>query len=161
MSDTDNWIRIERDFDGPIDLVWAMWTEPERFKIWYGPRGMDVPVAEMDLTIGGTRKVSMQMTTPERTMTMWFTGIYKEISPPHRLVYTEAMCDADGTLIPPQTMGMPEGTPQITEVIVELTEIGDRTHMVMVHRGVPAGTAGEGGWTQAFDRLEDLFVPEG
>lgn len=161
MSDTEGWIRIEREFDGPIDLIWAMWTEPERFKSWYGPRGMDVPLAEMDLAIGGTRKVAMQMTTPERTMTMWFTGVYKEISPPHRLVYTEAMCDEDGTLIPPQAMGMPEGTPQITEVIVELTDLGDRTNMVMVHRGVPAGSAGEGGWNQAFDKLEDMFIPEG
>ena len=157
MSDTDTWLRIERDFDAPIELIWAMWTDPERFKSWYGPRGMTVPVAEMDLTVGGTRKVCMEMRRPDQTMTMWFTGVYKEIRPPHRLVYTEAMCDAEGTLIPPSAMGMPEGTPQITEVIVDLSEADGGTHMVMVHVGVPAGSAGEGGWQQAFDKLTEVI----
>ena len=160
MTDFE-WVRIERSFDASLDAVWAMWTDPALFQKWYGPNGMTIPVAEMDVREGGARKICMSMQMPDKTMTMWFTGVYKEISPPHRLVYTEAMCDADGTLVPPQAMGMPEGTPQITEVIVELTDLGDRTGMVMIHRGVPAGSAGEGGWNQAFDKLEDVFVPEG
>jgi uncharacterized protein YndB with AHSA1/START domain len=24
-------VRIERTFDAPMDLIWAMWTEPEHF----------------------------------------------------------------------------------------------------------------------------------
>ena len=41
-------------------------------------------------------------------------------------------------------MGMPEGTPDITEVIVVLKEDGDATHMTMVQQGAPAGSPGEG-----------------
>jgi len=30
-----------------------MWTEPEHFKAWYGPDGVTVPVAKMDVRAGG------------------------------------------------------------------------------------------------------------
>ena len=153
MTDAPEWVRIERTFDAPIENVWSMWTDPSKFQSWYGPNGMTIPVAEMDVTIGGTRKICMEMVTPDRTMQMWFIGVYKEISAPTRLVYTESMCDADGTLIPPEQMGMPAGHPDITEVIVDLREDGGQTHMTMVHVGVPSGTAGEGGWLQAIDKL--------
>ncbi len=39
---------IERTFDAPIDLIWQMWTDPENFKKWYGPKGFSVPVADME-----------------------------------------------------------------------------------------------------------------
>lgn len=155
MTETPNWVKIQREFDAPIETVWQMWTDPALFKEWYGPRGMSVPVAEMDVTVGGTRKVSMQMVTPDRMMTMWFTGVYKEVNAPTRLVYTESMCDEDGVIIPASSMGMPEGHPDITEVIVELSETNGKTQMTMVHVGVPEGTAGEGGWNQAFDKLAE------
>ena len=156
MTDQPNWVKLHREFDAPRDVVWSMWTDPELFKQWYGPMGMNVPTAEMDVVVGGTRKINMQMQTPERTMSMWFIGVYKEINAPSRLVYTESMCDAEGTLISPQSMGMPEGSPDITEVIVELSEVDGKTMMTMVHVGVPEGTAGEGGWNQALDKLVAL-----
>ena len=157
MSSEENWVRIERVFEGPIGQVWQMWTDPELFKRWYGPNGMAVPVAEMSVEVGGSRKVCMEMSNPDRTMQMWFTGVYKDVNEPNRLVYTESMCDENGTIIPPQSMGMPEGFPDVTEVIVELTSEGDRTRMIMVHVGVEAGTAGDGGWSQAFDKLASLL----
>ena len=58
MSDsaiTKDSIVIERTFDAPVDLIWQMWTQPEHFKKWYGPKGFTVPVAEMDVRIGGKR----------------------------------------------------------------------------------------------------------
>ncbi|WP_341367341.1 SRPBCC domain-containing protein [Yoonia sp. BS5-3] len=160
MSDQQTWVKIQRAFDAPIAQVWKMWTDPELFKQWYGPMGMTVPVAEMDVVVGGTRKVCMEMKTPDRTMSMWFTGVYKEVSSPSRLVYTESMCDENGTIIPPQTMGMPEGAPDITEVIIELSEANGKTQMTMVHVGVPEGSAGEGGWNQAFDKLAAFIAAQ-
>lgn len=156
MSKENNWVRIEREFDAPIDLVWKLWTDPTLFKQWYGPNGMSVPTAEMDVRVGGSRKVSMAMQSSERSMEMWFTGVYKEVSAPRRLVYTESMCDADGTIISPQSMGMPDTFPDITEVIIELSEVDGKTRMVMIHVGVAEGTAGAGGWNQAFDKLAAL-----
>ena len=152
-----DWVKITRTFDAPIQAVWDMWAVPENFQKWYGPMGFSVPVAEMDVTFGGTRKINMEMVTPDRTMSMWFTGEYKEVSAPNRLVYTEAMCDPDGNVMSPADMGMPEGTPEMTEVIVELSEDGGKTTMVMTHVGVPAGTPGEGGWNMAFDKLAGVL----
>lgn len=158
MDESGQWVKIERELDTAITTVWEMWTVPSLFQQWYGPMGFAVPVAEMDLKVGGTRKICMQMETPERTMTMWFIGVYKEVSAPSRLRYTESMCDADGNIISPQSMGMPEGSPDITEVIVDLKESGGKTVMTMTHVGVPAGTAGEGGWNQAIDNLAVLLA---
>ena len=90
-------------------------------------------------------------------MTMWFCGEYKEIQPPTRLVYTESMCDEDGNILSPQSMGMPEGHPEITEIIVELSKQDAKTHMKMVHIGVPANSRGAGGWGQAIDKLAALL----
>lgn len=156
MDDGQKWVEIRRSFDAPIELVWRMWTDPALFQQWYGPKGMSVPTAEMDVVVGGVRKFCMEMTSPERTMSMWFTGVYTEVNPPSRLVYTESMCDADGVLIAPASMGMPEGHPDVTEVVVELSEANGKTLMKMVHVGVTEKTAGAGGWNQAFDKLAEL-----
>lgn len=153
MTAEQDWVRIEREFEAPINLIWEMWTDPALFKQWYGPSGMSIPTAEMDVRVGGTRKVCMAMQSPERSMEMWFTGVYKEVRAPDRLVYTESMCDADGTIISPKTMGMPGDFPDVTEVIIDLSEVDGKTRMVMVHVGVVEGTAGAGGWNQAFDKL--------
>ncbi len=153
-----NWVRIERVFEAPIEQVWEMWTNPMRFQAWYGPNGMTVPVAEMDVVEGGTRKICMSMQRPDKTMTMWFIGAYQEVKAPTRLVYTESMCDEEGTIIPPQAMGMPDGHPEVTEVIVELEERGGQTSMVLTHIGVPADSGGAGGWAQAIEKLSGLLV---
>lgn len=144
---------IERTFNAPIDLVWQMWTESEHFAQWYGPKGMTIPVANMDARVGGKRLICMA--SPDGNMKMWFTGEYKEVSPTTRLVYTESMSDEEGNLISPAAMGMPEGHPEVTEVIVQLEELGEQTKMTMTHVGVPAGSPGEGGWKMAIDKMAD------
>jgi uncharacterized protein YndB with AHSA1/START domain len=150
---TQKSVEIERIFDASIDLVWAMWTEAEHFASWYGPQGATIPVANMDVTVGGSRHICMAMDTPNGPMQMWFTGEYVEITPTTRLVYTESMSDADGNIMSPTDMGMPEGHPTTTNVIVKLEDLGDKTRMVMTHEGVPAGSPGAAGWNMAFDKL--------
>lgn len=150
MSDS---VKIERTFDAPIDVIWQLWTEGEQFAKWYGPQGATIPVANLDLRVGGKRLVCMEMTMPDRTMQMWFAGEFREIVPKTRLVYTEAMADENGNIMSPEMMGMPEGSPESTEVIVELEALDGQTKMVMTHVGVPAGSPGEGGWNMAFDKL--------
>ncbi len=86
-------------------------------------------------------------------MKMWFIGEFLEIVEDRRLVYTEAMSDAEGNIISPADMGMPDGHPTMTEVIVELEDVAGRTKMTMTHVGVPAGSPGAAGWNMAFDKL--------
>ena len=144
---------IERTFDAAVDLIWQMWTQPEHFKRWYGPQGFTVPVAEMDVRVGGKRLICMA--SPDGSMKMWTTGEYTEIVPNERLVYTDSPADEHGNVVSPSAMGMPDGYPETTEVIVLLEDLGGRTKMVMTHAGVPADSGAGGGWEQAFDKLAD------
>jgi uncharacterized protein YndB with AHSA1/START domain len=154
---TDNRSRdsvvIERSFDAPVDLVWRMWTDPEHFAAWYGPEGAAVPVVKMDVRVGGTRRVCMEVRSPGGVMQMWFTGVYREVVENRRLVYTDAMADEDGNVLAPSDIGMPDDHPATTEVRVELEDLGGRTRMVLTHVGIPAESPGAAGWTMALDKL--------
>ncbi|MBI2169563.1 MAG: SRPBCC domain-containing protein [Actinobacteria bacterium] len=144
---------IERSFDAPVDLIWQMWTDPEHFAAWYGPDGAAIPVAQMDVRVGGTRLVCMEMQTPNGVMQMWFTGQYREVVENVRLVYTESMSDENGTVRSAADMGMPEGHPTTTEVRVELEHVGGSTKMVMTHVGIADNSPGAAGWAMALDKL--------
>jgi uncharacterized protein YndB with AHSA1/START domain len=130
-----------------------MWTDPQHFAAWYGPDGATIPVAKMDVRIGGTRLICMQVQTPSGEMQMWFTGEYREVVDNKRLVYTESMSDENGNVLSPEDTGMPAGHPTTTVVRVELEVVGGRTKMVMTHVGIPSDSPGAAGWTMAFDKL--------
>jgi uncharacterized protein YndB with AHSA1/START domain len=144
---------IERSFDAPVHLVWQMWTDPEHFKAWYGPDGANIPVAKMDVRVGGRRLVCMEMPSPDGPMQMWFTGEYREVVENERLVYTDSMSDENGNVSSPPGIGMAEGHPATTEVRVELEQVGGCTKMVMTHIGIPSDSPGATGWAMALDKL--------
>lgn len=135
---------LERIFDAPTDLIWALWTDPDHFKAWYGPSGANIPVAEMDVRVGGARLVAMEMVTPNGPMTMWFAGEYVEVVENQRLSYTEFVADETGAPAP--------GGPA-TRVVVELEDLGGRTKVTLTHIGIPADSPGAVGWTMALDSL--------
>jgi len=141
---TDDTLVMERSFDAPRALIWRMWTDPEHFAAWYGPEGASIPVAKLDVRPGGTRLVGMEVQTPGGPVQMWFTGEYREVREPERLVYTEAICDEDGTVLSPS---------EATEVRVELDEVDGRTRMVLTHVGVAGDSPGAAGWAMALDKL--------
>lgn len=134
---------LERHLAAPIDLVWSMWTEPEHFAAWYGPAGARIPSAELDVRVGGARRVTMAMDTPDGPMEMQFVGEFVEIDAPFRLVYTEAVAGPDGSPSSP-----------MTRVIVELSPYGNGTALTLTHEGVPADSPGATGWNMALDTLE-------
>jgi uncharacterized protein YndB with AHSA1/START domain len=152
-KDSQDAVVIERSFDAPVDLIWQMWTDPEHFKAWYGPAGAAIPVAKMDVRVGGTRLVCMEVQASAGPMQMWFTGEYREVVECERLVYTESMCDKNGNVSSPSDMGMPPGHPMTTEVRVELEDLTGSTKMVMTHIGIPDDSPGAVGWAMAFDKL--------
>ena len=146
-------VTIERSFAAPVGLIWQMWTDPEHFKAWYGPDGATVPLAKMDVQVGGSRLVCMEMRTPNGPMQMWFTGEYREVVENKRLVYTESMSDANGNVLSPADLGMPAGHPPTTEIRVELQDVSGHTRMVMTHTGIPADSPGAAGWAMALAKL--------
>ena len=143
---------IERTLEAPVDLIWRMWTDPEHFKKWYGPKGFTVPVADMELRVGGKRLICMA--SPDGSMKMWTTGEYTEIVTKERLVYTESPADENGNVVLPSAYGMNDDEhPATTEVTVLLEDLDGRTKMIVTHAGVPAGA--KGGWEQAFAKMAD------
>jgi uncharacterized protein YndB with AHSA1/START domain len=159
MDDSKD-VRIDRTLKAPIDLIWALWTEPEHFANWYGPMGAKIPKADMDVRVGGRRHIAMAMDTPRGPMEMHFVGEYREVDSKTRLVYTEVMAHPDGTPMTPEQMGMPAGAPMETSVVVELKDLGDSTHMVMTHINVPADSPGGQGWSMAIDKLEERVADQ-
>ncbi|HJR25008.1 MAG TPA: SRPBCC domain-containing protein [Acidimicrobiales bacterium] len=135
---------IERVVDAPTADVWSMWTDPERFALWYGPAGATIGTVRFDLRPGGERVVSMTAPTPGGERTMWFSGEHVEIDAPGLLVYTEAMGDAHG------------GSPQspVTTVRLELAAEDGRTRLRLTHHGIPADSPGATGWQMALDKLQ-------
>ena len=152
-KDSLNSVVIERSFDAPVELIWQLWTVPAHFAEWYGPAGATIPVAKMDVRVGGSRLVRMDIQTPDGAMTMWFAGQYLEVVEHKRLVFTESISDENGKVLSASQTGMPDGHPTTTEVQVEFEAVGGRTRMVLTHVGIPEGSPGAAGWTMAFDKL--------
>ena len=51
---------ISRVLDAPRELVWKCFTDPERMKQWWGPKGFVVIASKMDLRVGGTYHYGME-----------------------------------------------------------------------------------------------------
>ena len=136
-------VTFTRMLNAPRALVWAAWTEPKHMAQWWGPRQFTNPVCELDVRVGGTRLVCMEVTTPNGPMQMWFTGEYREVIKNKRLVYTDSMSNPNGDIIDPSDLGMPPGHPTTTEVRVELEDLGGghifRAHAANRARQRPAG----------------------
>ncbi len=151
--DAEDAVVIERTFDEPVDLIWQMWTVPEHFQAWYGPDAATIPVASMDVRVGGRRLVCMEVPSPHGPVQMWFSGEYREVVENELLVYTESVSDEDGNVATRPSIGMPGGHPSTTVVRVELSDLGGRTRMRMTHTGIPGDSAGAAGWAAALDKL--------
>lgn len=84
---SDREIRLTRLFDAPRHLVFEALTKPAHIKRWWGRlgEGYSVPVCEVDLRQGGAWRFVNRHPHGEAA----FHGVYREITPPDRLVFTE------------------------------------------------------------------------
>ena len=81
---------ISRVFNAPRELVFKAFTEPERMKHWWGPKGFTVIEQAMDLRPGGMYHYGLK--APDGT-TMWGRMIYREIAAPERIVWVNSFSD--------------------------------------------------------------------
>jgi len=84
---------ISRIFDAPRELLWECFTEPERMRQWWGPKGCSVVAAKMDRRPGGTYHYSMRVPNGQ---VMWGKFVYREIKAPERLVWVNSFSDEAG-----------------------------------------------------------------
>jgi uncharacterized protein YndB with AHSA1/START domain len=149
---TEEALVITREFDAPVELVWQAWSEPERFKQWWGPAEFTAPVAEIDFRVGGVWLASMRSRVGDD---IWSTGTYREIDPMKRIVTTDSFADADGNVVPATHYGMGEDIPLEMLLTVTLEDLGGKTRMTIRHEGLPEGMrepAGSG-WSSSLDKL--------
>ena len=82
----DRHIVVTRLFDAPRALVFEAWTKAEHVAHWWDPSGVPLAVCEIDLRQGGAFRWVNR--APDGGEGYVFRGIYREIVPPEKLVFT-------------------------------------------------------------------------
>ena len=86
---------ITRMFDAPVDIVFRAWSEPERLKHWWAPKGFTLVKSKMDFRPGGTFHYCQS--SPDG-IEMWGRFVYLEISAPGRLVFINSFSNKEGNI---------------------------------------------------------------
>jgi uncharacterized protein YndB with AHSA1/START domain len=155
---------INRSFDAPIELMFAMWTSPTHFSQWLAPVGFQMRFIEADITPGGKTLYFMS----NGDVQFHGRAEYLRIEKPGRIVYTQQFCDENGQV---SRHPMAPTWPETMLTTVELTEEGpDRTRVSVTWEPHGAATREEldmfiqsrgsmtQGWTGSFDKLDAYLV---
>jgi uncharacterized protein YndB with AHSA1/START domain len=116
---SDREVKVTRSFMAPRALVYRAYTEPELVRRWLlGPPGWSMPVCEMDVRVGG--RFRWLWRSDEKGSEFGFSGTFREVQPPSKIVHTEAY--------EPGTLG--DGYPPNDAIVtVTFTENGGVTTM--------------------------------
>lgn len=80
-------LTLTRLIDAPRLSLWRCWTEPELIKQWFTPRPWTTPVVEVDVRPGGASYMLFRGPDGEEFPNR---GVYLEVVPGERLVFTDA-----------------------------------------------------------------------
>ena len=87
----DRELVLTRLINAPREKVYRCWTEPQLMKQWFAPLPWTTPVVEVDVRPGGANLIVMRgpdgKDMPNR-------GVYLEVVPNERLVFTDAFVRA-------------------------------------------------------------------
>jgi uncharacterized protein YndB with AHSA1/START domain len=143
---------LRRVLNATPERAFQAWTSPEHIQQWMRPEpGMVVPLARMDLRVGGRFRIQMQNPDGE-----YFTaaGEFREVKPPARLVYTwDWEKDGSGT-----EFGELEGKTSL--ITVEFLRMGGQTEFVMTHTrfaSVASRDSHAQGWTRAVESFANFM----
>lgn len=143
-------LTLQRVIDAPADKLWRCWTEPDLLNQWFCPKPWTVTDSRVDLRPGGESYNVMNGPDGERFEN---TGVYLEVVPGEKLVFTDAFLPG----------WVPSGRPfMVGEVVFE--DLGDgRTSYTARAMHWSAETMKEHeamgfheGWGKAADQLEEL-----
>ena len=145
-------LHMQRVFDAPRALVWRAWTNPEVMVLWLGPVEWPAVSASQDLRVGGAWRACLR--SPQTGQELWQGGVYREIVPEERLVFTFKWDESHE-----------DGPPVDTLVTVVLSDASDGgTLMDFTHEGLKSEQSLVGhrnGWTSTFERLEAFLAHGG
>jgi uncharacterized protein YndB with AHSA1/START domain len=137
----DDELLITRTFDAPAALLFALWSKPEHMKRWMGPADFSCPEAEIDFRVGGAYRAMIKSAQGEN----WFGGIYREIEPDRRLVFTFTW-NNDGPSAGVETL-----------VTITFEERGGKTVQTFHQKpfvNVESRDRHVGGWNGTFDKQQ-------
>ncbi len=149
-----------RVFDAPPATLWKCFTEPERMKEWWGPKGSVIVASKIDFRVGGTYLGAMR--SPDGQV-MWAKFVYREIVPPKLLKWVHSCSNEQGGLTrhpmaPTWPLEMlttvtfedaPGGKTKLTLVWSPLNASDEEQKTFdAAHRGMT------GGWAGTFERLD-------
>ena len=137
-------IVMTRVFDAPRRLVFDALTQPALIQRWLlGPDGWTMPVCEVDLRVGGAYRCVWRRDADGTEMGMG--GVYREVVPNRRLVFT---------------WNLQDGTAETESVVtVILTPVAGGTELDFTLDPVFDPRAADG-WRGAFKRLGEFFQGE-
>jgi uncharacterized protein YndB with AHSA1/START domain len=137
-------LKVSRLIKAPRERVFAAWTMPKEIVKWMTPDPSQCISAQIDLRVGGEYQIRLKSEKGEMTV----HGVYQEVKPPARLVFTWT-----GTNCLPAMEGMS------TVVTVDFTEHKDGTTVQISHEGFPDADVRDRhvhGWNGSLDNLEKL-----
>ena len=127
-------VRITRTLSAPVDRVWTAFTDPEALTAWFWPQSLG-PKATADVRPGGRFRIDAT------SAGFAATGVYREVSPPTRLVMTWQW-DGDDAME--------------SLLTIELTPRGDDTDLDLRHERLASDDERDKhaqGWNDCLDRL--------
>jgi uncharacterized protein YndB with AHSA1/START domain len=136
-------IVITREFDAPIELVFAVFTKPEHVRKTFAPFGEEVTVCSIDLRVGGSYHYVM---VTDDGVECSFRGTFLEVEPPARTVQTwlfEGWPDAEA--VESMVLQETDGVTKLTHTLAFRDKAG-RDHMTK-YDGLEAN----------FDNVEDYL----
>lgn len=147
-------LQIRRTFAAPRERVYEAWAHREKLEQWMC---RDVPshrvnYLKFDLKPGGIYE--MQVNDNATGAEYLGYGVYREVTPPSRLVFTWAWkkMDANGALVELDSE---------TEVTVQFRDLGGSTEVTLTHEFLPtpeSWKAHQKGWEGCFDALEKALA---
>ncbi len=145
VSDVE--IAMSRVFDAPRDLVFRAYTTPEMVAQWWGQRASTTIVDKLDLRPGGQwRYIQREADGTEYA----FSGEYREVTPPERLVNTFEFEPMPGHVIVDTAVFEDlDGQTKVTVTSV-FQSVEDRDGML--------ASGMEGGANESWDRLGELLT---
>jgi uncharacterized protein YndB with AHSA1/START domain len=141
---------ITRVFAAPPELVFRAWTDPAHMARWFGPRVRPAARVQADARPGGAWRACLR--APDGSGELWLGGVYREVAPSERLVFSFAWDSEDAA--PGREM----------LVTITFATHGDGTLMTLHQAPFPSAQAvadHRHGWSSALDRLDDHLAAAG
>ena len=134
-------LRLSRRLKAPREAVFRAFTDPAALAKWFGPENVNVTKVEVDLRPGGAYSMVFNAADGD---SHGLSGVYREISPPDRLVMTWVW--GHGGMAGIETL-----------VTIELAEADGETELTLSHEKLPSQEFVDlhrQGWTSSFNCLD-------